>query len=425
MIKQTSTGAKQIFFWNMMGSLCNAASTVVLTMVVTRLTGAGEEADIFGLALGVAQVMMTIGSFEVRPFQSTDLNEKYTFSNYLMFRIASSILMMVATAVVILASGYEGNKALVVFLLSIYRMLDAVSDLFQGLFQQHERLDLSGKSLAIRVVLCTAVFTICLAVTRNLTISLIGMIIISILWIWLYDVTKVKWFTTISWSFSFCALKRLFLDCLPLFAGAFMLNYILNSPKYSVDTFCGQLQKYWTVIFMPAAVINLFSIFIFRPMLTTLAASWNLKQWKSFLSIIKKVLISLFFITGLVLVAGYFLGIPVLSWFYNLDLSAYRTELMVVLLGGGLSAVTTVLYYLVTVMRKQYCILVGYAVPFLLSFFLVPLFVRNWDLMGAALAYLAIMAIQCAVFFMIFYWFYRRERRTDDRLRQAAEQMES
>lgn len=417
MKEKTAVSAKSVFFWNMMGSLCNAASTVVLTMVVTRLTGAGMEADIFGLALGVAQVMMTIGAFEVRPFQSTDLNEKYSFSDYFMFRIISCVLMMVVTSVVILSSGYTEQKALIVFLLCLYRMLDAVSDLFQGLFQQHERLDISGKSLAIRVILCTLLFTICLAITRDLAASLIGMIVVSILWIWLYDATKVKCFAKMRWSFSFRSIQRLFLDCLPLFAGAFMLNYILNAPKYSVDKFCEPLQKYWTIIFMPAAVINLFSIFIFRPMLTTLAASWNLKHWDTFLAIIKKVLISLLFLTGLVLVGGYFLGIPVLSLLYGMDLSAYRTELMVVLLGGGLSAYTTVLYYLITVMRKQYCILIGYAVPFLLSFILVPLFVQLWDLMGAALSYLAIMAIQAVVLFAVFYWFFRREkRRTENQL---------
>lgn len=412
MKEKTAASAKLVFFWNMMGSLCNAASTVVLTMVVTRLTGSSSsDADIFGLALGVAQWLMTVGAFEVRPYQATDVGEKFQFSDYFAARIVSCVLMMAISAIVIFSSGYTQEKGVVVFLLCLFKMIDAFSDVFHGMFQQHERLDLAGKSLAFRVCISTASFTIALALTKQLILSLIVMIVVSVIWVLLYDATKVGRFAQWNWRFSLNTLRKLFVDCLPLFASSFMLNYMLSAPKFSVDSYCGPLQRYWTIIFMPASVINLFSIFIFRPMLTTLATSWNLKDWHTFGSIVKRVILSLIFLTAAVLAGGYFLGTPVLSWLYGLDLSVYRIELMVVLLGGGISAFSTVLYYLITVMRKQYSLLLGYAIPFLLSFALVPLFVQNWELMGASLSYFSVMAIQALAFLVLFLINYRKEKR--------------
>ena len=36
------------------------------------------------------------------------------------------------------------------WLIRSFRMCEAISDLFQGLFQRHERLDIAGKSMTIR-----------------------------------------------------------------------------------------------------------------------------------------------------------------------------------------------------------------------------------------------------------------------------------
>ncbi|WP_231198496.1 hypothetical protein [Streptococcus equi] len=44
---------------------------------------------------------------------------------------------------------YSGFKGLVIWLICLYRCTDAISDVFQGMFQQRERLDIAGKSLFI------------------------------------------------------------------------------------------------------------------------------------------------------------------------------------------------------------------------------------------------------------------------------------
>ena len=47
------------------------------------------------------------------------------------------------------------------------------------------------------------------------------------------------------------------------------------------------------------------------------------------------------------------LGIPVLSVVYGVDLAGYKTELMVLLLGGGFLAYTSFYQMILTVIRRQ------------------------------------------------------------------------
>ncbi len=47
----------------------------------------------------------------------------------------------------IFLSKYEFQKSVCIFLICLYRGSDALSDVFQGLFQQNARLDIAGKSL--------------------------------------------------------------------------------------------------------------------------------------------------------------------------------------------------------------------------------------------------------------------------------------
>lgn len=70
-------------FWNMAGSMCNAANTVLMTMVITRICGAAT-AGIYTLALAVAEMLGPISTFQVRNYQASDVKKYITFTNIYM-----------------------------------------------------------------------------------------------------------------------------------------------------------------------------------------------------------------------------------------------------------------------------------------------------------------------------------------------------
>ena len=85
---------RQIYFWNLAGSLCNAVTSMILLMIVTRTTD-NYYADMFSYSFALSQLLVTIGLFQVRNYQATDVREKYEFTDYFTFRIITCFIMMI------------------------------------------------------------------------------------------------------------------------------------------------------------------------------------------------------------------------------------------------------------------------------------------------------------------------------------------
>ena len=67
---------------------------------------------------------------------------------------------------------------------------------------------------------------------------------------------------------------------------------------------------------------------------------------------------------------------------------------MLILLGsGGVSAMYNVFYYCITIMRKQYALLIGYGIAFVASIVSMPYFVQHFGINGAAWGYFGIIVM--------------------------------
>lgn len=395
--------------WNMLGSLIYALSTIVLTIITTRIVGENHGGD-FAIALGTGQLMAAIGYYEVRTIQVTDLHQEYQFHDYVFHRMFTTTIMMLVSVGFVIMKAYGFEKSLLVLLLCFWKMLDTVADVYEGLFQQKERLDLSGKSMFARTLVSTLAYMVCLMITKHMFFSVLVAIVVSITCIWLFDVLLAPVFECQKWKLSKEHVLKLFQECFPLFAGTFMFSYISNSARYAIDA---QLNAsdvaYFTAVFLPVSTINLVSGFIFKPLLTTFAAKWETDSPKQFAHLMGKFVCMIVLITLVIVVGGSILGIEVLSFLYGLNLDAYRIDLILLLIGGGFSAFSTIEYYCLAVMRVQNFVFVGYLFVFILSLILPNMFVENMGLRGATLCYLLLMGIIVAAFSIGIYFGFRRK----------------
>lgn len=85
-------------------------------------------------------------------------------------------------------------------------------------------------------------------------------------------------------------------------------------------------------------------------------------------------------LTLFTLIGGYFLGIPVLSAIYKTDLCNYKSELLILLIGGGLLAISGFVVILITLIRKQKYLSWGYAFIAVLAFVFSPIFVQKYQI---------------------------------------------
>ena len=138
--------------------------------------------------------------------------------------------------------------------------------------------------------------------------------------------------------------------------------------------------------------------FVFNPIIAKMSLHWHENDIKSFNKIIKKELLIILLLILVCEIGGYILGIPVLSLLYHTDLTNYKTELLILLLGGGLFAISWFFVTVLTIMRKQNYTACGYIIVAILAFILSPAFVKKYEIIGASLLYLVLMFLLCAIF---------------------------
>lgn len=390
---------KTIYFWNLIGSVVSAGISVLLLMVVTRTLDT-KNADIFSIGWAVAQLMLTIGTFQVRLYQATDVVGKYSFEQYLKFRVMTVAVMILCTGVYVGMKGYSSEKIIIIVLVCLYKVVDAVSDVYQGWFQLKERLDLAGKALTIRTFISFVFFAVTIWWDKNLLLGCIVLFLSSVVCFLVLDIRY--YYIVFKESGKECCERQwftgLFKTCFPLFVNSFLMMLIVNAPKMSIDTVAAKqhlsdgMQSAYGIIFMPASVVTL-AFIVFRPMITQMALYWRDKKFDECNRLILKLILMLVGISTLVVIVGYFLGIPVLSFMYGVDLKNYKDAFIVLLIGGSINTLAYVFDNVLTVIRKQYSLVIAYGVSSLYSIVIGDYLVGKYEMLGAAFVYTSSMLL--------------------------------
>ena len=83
---------------------------------------------------------------------------------------------------------------------------------------------------------------------------------------------------------------------------------------------------------------------------------------------------------------------------YNTDLAPYKTDLMIMMIGSGFLGLAGLLANLLTVMRYQNAILVGYGLTSVCAFLFAGKAVEKNGMRGAVNVYLILLIILCLIF---------------------------
>ncbi len=405
------------FLWNMIGSVLYAAATILLVRLTKGAAGTGAGAD-FNIAFKTGQILLTVGYFEIRPFQVTDVKNEYSFRDYFSLRILTCAVMAVSGFLFPWLKGESGLRFALFALLCLYKMMDGAADVFEGEFQKNGRMDLAGKSVAFRTVLSVAVYAIAVTVTGDVLVSVVAMVIAAAVGVLVFDVVLIGEFASLQVSFDKARLSKLIRSTVLLFVGSILCLYIFNASNYSVDevyqgadAVSEDIRYIYACLFMPTSVINLASGFIFKPILTTLATHFVEGRFKQFAGLVAKLLGGVAALTAACLLGGALLGLPVLSVVYGYDLTGYLAELEILILGGGFNAAGIILYYAMTTMRGQRDILLSYGVVAIATLAISTPAVERGGLMGAAVSYCGLMALQTVVFAVATVVHYRRAKK--------------
>lgn len=399
---------KKMIAWNLTGCVVNALQSFFMMAVVTRNAGL-EETGYFSIALATAQLLLTFGRYGVRAYQVTDIKEEIRAGSYLYHRAVTAAGMIVFAYFFVNRIGYPVYKGKIVLYVCACKAVDAVEDVFHGEMQRCGKLDIAGKLLTYRSLLTLFLFWGFVTGGCNIAESCWMTFLLSFLFCISANSLAAKRWVKKEWKEALQAdilgIKRLFRNCFPLFAAQFLSLLIYQMPKYMIDRFeSSEVQAIYSILFMPAFVINLISEFIFKPLLTPLSMYWE----NGNRNIVYKTMIKLFLAIAATTLAaitgGYIVGISLLEWFYQVSLQAYQKVFLLLLLGGGFTAAVYLSGNLLTMMRKTGTVLSGYLFGILFLSAIMGEMVKKNGILGASWAYLlteAVMALyfSCCLFY--------------------------
>lgn len=428
------------YIWNAIGGMLNAGQSVLVLIIVTRVCGL-EAAGLYSIAFATGNLFMYLGNYGVRNYQVSDVDERFPFRSYILHRLLTVALMLLAAAVYcaysLLRGAYSPAKTMTVAAMCLLKAIDCLEEVLEGRLHQRGRLDLAGKMMTVRLLVSIGGMLAVLVATGNLLTATNAAIILAAAAVILMAAACRKTLLPLqpapelvadvgnagaapgaaaknrgaatspaAASAAVSAARRgalrdaavLMRVCFPVCAANFLSFYLINAPKYAIDAAMNETaQAQYNFIAMPVFVIQLLGMFVYQPVLVRMTLSWNRADKKGFLRDFLRITAGLLIIAALCLGGAYVLGIPVLSALYATDLSALKPELLLILAGGVFLAMNSFYSAVLTLMREQNRIPFMYLAGAVLSLILTPHFVEISGIMGAVISFVLIMAIVCAL----------------------------
>jgi O-antigen/teichoic acid export membrane protein len=397
---------KRDYFWNSLGNTASGFVAVVLLIIVTRLNGI-DDSGLFSFAFGMIWIFYALALYGGRNYQVTDAKNQFSAREYIILKIATSLIALAVAVVFVLVNQYDYGKSALIIALVLYKMGEAVADALYGVLQRHNKLYVAGISLTLRAVVSVAVFWLVDYLTHNLLLSAGCLTVVSFLFLIGFDylnarrIEKVKIFAG--------SLKQYVKDSRTIirkntwvFLVGVLPIIILNVPRYLIDIFHQDQQGYYGILILPASFVAMLASFIIAPHLVKISELYKDRK----IAELKKIVSRIF---GVVIASGvvatllaWWVGTWLLTLVFGADLLNYDTALAVIVAGGVVYALFTIVSVLLLAMRhlkEQVAVYLATLVTVsIVGFFAI----NQFAISGAAWLYAVLNICQLAVLFIIY-----------------------
>ena len=367
MTQQNTPSADAIrknMLWNVVGSVGFIGAQWVMTILIVHLAGY-TEAGYLSLGLSLTNVFTNIAYFCIRNFQVSDSRNKYSTDTYVTHRVVMTVLALGSYTVFVLLNGYSFYLTVFLILFMVYRVSEAVVDVFHGIDQRSWRLDTAGQSFLTRGILTLAAFVIVEKLTGNLVVTTLVMLVAAYGVILFFDIpraAKLEPFSVRLDKKEWPALIALTRECLPLFIYAICLNAVVPIPRYFLEKLQGsEVLGFYASVAIPASVIQLLASYVFNTF-TGLFSEYREKgQKKEFMALFWKLTAVVCAIVVLAVGGSVLLGEWALTLVFNESIRPYAYLLVPTVVCCGIIAMIWFVGTVLVVLRDMKGLLFGAA----------------------------------------------------------------
>lgn len=394
---------KKNTLWNTIGLTFNSFNSLFFLLIVRWINGLSIS-GIFSYAFSLCSLFYIVSTYFSRTYQIANYDGNKNLSQFFTTRSLFSVLSLVIIFLFSVLSGFTAEKISIIIFIMLFRTIEALSDCLFGYIQEHGLLYKVGISYTIKALTGLFVFFIIDLITKNINIALVGLVVINIIVMMLYDMKNVHILSSgekIRTDFS--RVKMILKEAFPIFAFSFLSIYMSNAQKYVMTYFISnELQSIFGILIMPATMLGLVGAYLIMPFITRLNSLYKEEKLKDFFRVSMKILAALFIVGLLALIVCFFIGIPVLNILYNYDLSKYRMGLEIIILGSIMAAATMIMSNILTIIKSNVSQLVIYLFSSLISTGLSMIFTKAFGLDGAIWAYFISYTVCFVTFFAFF-----------------------
>ena len=368
--------------YSIIGSSVYLFSQWLMLVLVVRLSGSYEEAGVLGIAISVDNIFYIISTFYIRNYQGADINNRFSNSEYITFRIITSAVSLLILPVYLIIMRYSLYTLLAIICYMLIRTVESVVDVIQGVFQKIWRLDIACKSFVIRGIANLAVFSISEWLSKNLVISLLLSAAASLLLALVFDVRPCKQMFEIDIDFKNKELFKLLFLSFPMFLHGLLYTLISSAPRIIAQKICGEEPLgFYSSVAAPTIIIQLIMANVFSTCITKMSEQYINKDKSIFKTIATIQGIIIFLL--LVAMAGFaLLGEIFLKIVFGEEVLEYKYLLLPAVVGAAAIATSAFVSSIFTATGHNVIMAILEGITFVVNLFLSVILINEFSLQG-------------------------------------------
>lgn len=391
--------------WNSTGSIVYLVTQWIISIFVVRFSGV-EDAGNLTLAMSVNNIFYSIAMQGIRNFQVSDTNEKYKDHTYVYNRILSCILSFCICLLYCGIIQYSSEQKICIIAYCLFKMSEALYDVYAGICQKNWRMDYIGKSWMVKGIVTLGAFVGFYIISENLLWAILGMAISSYIVVGVYDVPKTHSLSQIRISLKDKDCLKLTIECFPLLCYLILSTIVPTIPRIFMERILGNyaLGIYGSIA-TPTAIVQMGASYIFNPFLTLFAEQYNSGKIVQFRNTMKKCILTISCFSVIALIGGKILGKWGLNLIYGSEVAEYVSLLLPLILCTILTSLVWFLCALLTVVREFKGLIISNLIVVILSGISSIFCLRIFGMQGASIALGISLGVE-----ILFLWLFLKKK---------------
>lgn len=331
--------------WSIVGSLASFAGSWGFVLVLIH-GGEPELVGQYGLAMAIGAPILALTNFQLRGLLATDASREFSFGDYLGLRLIGMVISAFTMTIVLTLSDFNRSVIVLAAIIAVRRAVESISDIYYGLFQRQELQNLIAQASMWSTLLNLVVFGAVFVMTDDLAWALSGTIVTSLVLLMLHNIPHARRLepTTqgvsenLSPDWNAFALRRLFLQAIPLTLVSSLLVLDQNVPRYvlAAQSDLDQLGIFVALGSLLVAV-NIFSNAVAQTISPRLAIHVATNNKREFTALILKTELGALVASLGAIGLAYVIGPEVISWIYEPRYSSHEAGIVMLALSAGMA----------------------------------------------------------------------------------------